>query len=84
MAHDIVLRRLASRTPKPLGPAHLRERGLTLSLCAVARRELRQRHAGLELDSVHGHRWLPSCDKRQLRQSVAHWMSLAELRDESG
>jgi hypothetical protein len=52
-----------------------------LRLGAIAIDELRQRHTVLELDSIHGHRWLPSNDSGQLMRPVAHGMSLAEVHD---
>lgn len=55
MTDAVVLSRITSRTPEALRPAGLSNGFGALRLGAEARQELRDRHAGLELDMVRRH-----------------------------
>lgn len=60
------------------GPAGGFQRRGAVRLGAKAAKELGQRHAGLELDSVEGHRVRSVIGYTQVTRPVAHHMSLAE------
>ena len=64
VADNVVLSRTTSRTPEALRPAGMPNGLGALRLGAEARQELRNRHAGLELDVVGGH--------GPLRQQMQH------------
>ena len=81
VANDVVFGSLAARTTKAMRPAMCRQGCCALNFGPVAAEEIRQRHPVLELDLVHGHRWLRSVDMGQRTGPVAHRASQAELRD---
>ena len=81
VADNTAHRRVAPWTRETHRLAHLRQRRCALCLSALAQQRLHERNSELELSSVRlcqgsGNRW-------RLKQSLAHWMSLAELWDES-
>jgi hypothetical protein len=84
VTNHVVLRRCTARATKTVRPTQRHQRFRALRLCTVTVEELRHRHARLKLDLVHRHHVLPRVDGSQTTASVAHRMSLAELRDESG
>ena len=81
VANDVVRFARAARAAKAVGPTQRDQRRRALFFRAIALEEIRQGHAALELDSVHGHGWLSKVDASQHRQPQAHWMSQAEVHD---
>lgn len=84
MAPNVVLCAIAPRAAKPIRLAHRSDRHTALVFAAVAGEELRHRHPGLELDSVHWHGWPLDSDRSHRRGRQAHTVRQAEVRDESG
>lgn len=84
MSDHVVRLGRTARTTKALRPAQRCQSRRTLRFGAVALEELRHRHAWLELDLIHRHRWIPWVAGDQITRSLAQGMSLAEVHDESG
>ena len=75
MADGVALGRSAARSPKAIQPTRSRDRRSALPLGAKAAKELRDRQAALELDSVEGHGARSVVRPARLMGSVAHRLS---------
>ena len=80
VADHIVITAGTARAPKALRPAHGLDRLSALRLGAKAAKEIRDRHAVLELNLVEGHGAHPTVRRLQISESQAHGVSLAEAR----
>jgi hypothetical protein len=69
---NVVLHAGATRAAKPIRPTRAPNRIGTLRFGAKVGQKLRNRHAGLELDLVAGHRDSPSSGEIRLR---AQWLT---------
>ena len=78
VADHIVITAGTARAPKALRPAHGLDRLSALRLGAKAAKEIRDRHAVLELNLVEGQGVHPTVRGLQISGSQAHGVSLAE------
>lgn len=78
VADHVVRVAVAAGAAEASGPSGGHQRRGAVRLGAKAAKELGQRHAGLELDSVESHRVLSVVGCTQVTRPVAHRVSLAE------
>ena len=84
VADNVVRARRTTRAPKATRPAHRHQRRSALILSAIALEEFRHANTALKLQLIHCHRWFSKVYGSQLIGTLAHRVSLTEVRDESG